>query len=164
VANKEAGRTVLKHRDPALNFGNGRKSPMSASDVTRQSVDPRTVLSPLRSVSDLWVIYDGGLYVEGDPWSGWSVARLKYDGIPAAGVRWNGVAGEHPGTPSGHGFSTWYILPDPLAEVVIDVVNDYLAGKDEYPTRLRRRVNELLAAARAAKPDELARLQLYLSP
>ena len=55
------------------------------------------------------------------------------------------------------------IIPDPLAEVTIEAINAHLGGKDDHrPNRLRRCVNELMAAARAATPEEMTRLQLNL--
>jgi len=129
-----------------------------------QSVDPRTVLSPQRSVADLWVLHDGGLWTEDDPWSGWSLARMTWEGNPnAVGCRWNGEQGVNPGSPSSRGYSTWFIIPDPLAEIIVEAVNAHLGGEgDQRPNRLRRCVNEFLAAARAATPEEVTRLQLHL--
>jgi len=129
-----------------------------------QSVDPRTVTSPQRSVADLWVLYDGGLWSEGNPWSGWSAARMTWDGSPnAVGCRWNGEEGVRPGSPSSRGYPTWFIIPEPFAEVMVETINAHLNGKDDQqPNRLRRCVNELMAAARVATPEEITRLQLHL--
>ena len=133
-----------------------------ADDSIKRHVDPRTVLSPKGAITNLQVIYDGGLLVEGDPWSGWSLARLHWYGWPATATRWNGVEGEHPGTPNGRGRSQWHILPSPLGEANVKAVTEHLNGKEEQPNRLRRCVNEFMAAARDATPEEMTRLQLYL--
>lgn len=130
-----------------------------------QPVDPRTVTSPQRLVADLWVVYDGGLWKEDDPgWSGWSLARMTWDGNrDAVGCRWNGEQGVNPGSPSSRGYPTWFIIPGPLAEIMVETVNAHLSGKsDQRPNRLLRCVNELMAAARAATPEETTRLQLSL--
>jgi hypothetical protein len=126
----------------------------------RRHVEPSTVTSPRRVVADLAVLYDGGLLTEGDPWSGWSVARMTWAGDPdAVGIRWNGEQGENPGNPSSRGYPTWLIIPAPLAQILVDAVNN-LPRDGQPPNRLRRSVNELLAAARAATPEEMTRLQL----
>ena len=52
----------------------------SAVQETASNVDPSTVTSPRRVVSDLSVLYDGKLLIEGDPWSVWSVARMTWNG------------------------------------------------------------------------------------
>lgn len=129
-----------------------------------QSVDPRTVLSPQRSVADLWVLYDGGPWAEGDPWSGWSLARMTWEGdANAVGCRWNGEQGENPGSPSSRGYPTWFIIPPPLREIIVEVVNAHMEGEDDSPpNRLQRCVIELLAAARAATPEEMTRLKQHL--
>jgi len=81
----------------------------------------------------------------------------------AVGHRWNGVQGVNPGTPSSRGYPTWHIIPDPLAEIMVEAINAHLGGEgDQRPNRLRRCVNELMAAARAATPEEITRLQLHL--
>jgi hypothetical protein len=129
-----------------------------------QYVDPSTVNSPQRSIADLWVLFDGGLWKEGDLWSGWSVARMTWEGDPnAVGCRWNGEKGVSAGSPSSRGYPTWFIIPAPLAEIVVEAVNAHLGGEgDQRPNRLRRCINELLAAARAATSEEMTRLQLHL--
>jgi hypothetical protein len=78
-------------------------------------IDPRLVTSPKGRVERLDVIYDGG---EGD----YAVATMLWDGEPATGVRWNGGdRGEKfqgLGNPQSRGIPTWFILPDPIAELV----------------------------------------------
>lgn len=135
-----------------------------AEPSTPRSIDPRTVRSPKRSIKDVSVIFDGKLAVAGDPWTGWSVARINWEGDPnKVGHRYNGVEGVDLGVPNSRGVSTWHILPEPLAELVVEAVQVHQGGDgDQRPKRLRRCVNELMAAARAATGEEMAALQLYL--
>ena len=78
-------------------------------------IDPRLVTSPKGRVEKLDVIHDSG---EGD----YSVATMLWDGEPAMGIRWNG--GDQGdkfqglGNPQSRGIATWFILPDPIAELV----------------------------------------------
>lgn len=81
-------------------------------------IDPRLVTSPKGRVKNLAVIYDGG---EGD----YAVADMLWDDEPAKGVRWNGGDGENGmfqglGNPQSRGIPTWFILPKPLAEIIVD--------------------------------------------
>ena len=80
-------------------------------------VDPTTVQSPKGLVEDIHVIYDKG------PTSySWSIAKLKWDKKPSVGIRWNGeVDKPGSGTPQSRGNATWFIIPDEIAEAVIDV-------------------------------------------
>jgi hypothetical protein len=104
-------------------------------------IDPRTVLSPKNSVSDVEIIFNTG------PTSNsWSVARLRWDGEPAVGIRWNG--GEEGGTkgnPQSRGNPTWFIVPVELAERVL-----------EEAEHLAKQTNQNLAAAyrEMAKDEE----------
>jgi hypothetical protein len=77
-------------------------------------INPNLVTSPKGRVANLTVIYDGG---EGD----YSVATMLWDGKPATGVRWNGGDGamfQGLGNPQSRGIPTWFILPDPIAELI----------------------------------------------
>ena len=78
-------------------------------------VKPDLVTSPKGRISDLEVIYDGG---EGS----WSLARMKWDGEESVGLRWNGGSDDHIGNPQSRGVPTWFILPDEIARVVIDII------------------------------------------
>lgn len=82
-------------------------------------VKPELVVSPKSLVSDLKVIYDGGE-------SSWSLAEMKWDGEKAVGLRWNGGSDDPRfpgiGNPQSRGVPTWFILPDEIAEVVINML------------------------------------------
>jgi hypothetical protein len=82
-------------------------------------VHPSLVISPKASIApgSVRVLYDGGEWREGEPWTGWSVAELEWDGSDAVGIRWNG-GGASMGNPQSRGVPTWFILPDPIAEKV----------------------------------------------
>jgi hypothetical protein len=82
--------------------------------------DPRRVQSPKAWVGkdSVNVIYDGGEWQRNDPWAGWSVAELEWDGSPAVGIRWNGDDNSV-GNPQSRGVPTWFILPDPIAPLVL---------------------------------------------
>jgi hypothetical protein len=124
-------------------------------------VDPKTVVSPKGSVKNLHIVWDGGAF---DPaksdWSGWSLALLVWDGYPAVGVRWNGDPnGPGVGNPQSRGLPTWFILPKPLGEVVIECVSEHMRG-GTTPEALtpRRRLLDLIGYVRAASDDELMRM------
>jgi hypothetical protein len=122
-------------------------------------IDPGTVLSPRALVSDLNVIYDGGLLEEKKMWSGWALAKMLWDGSPAVGVRWNGEVDGSVGSPQSRGLPTWFILPEPLAETALKVVEEHLrSGDDAAPEALppRRRLLDLIAFVRAASDEELS--------
>jgi hypothetical protein len=81
--------------------------------------DPRTVLSPKDKVSSVEVIFDKGP-VE----SSWSVARLKWNGAPAVGIRWNGDERNSKGTPQSRGNPAWFIVPEELEEAVLEAARN----------------------------------------
>ncbi|HXB22310.1 MAG TPA: hypothetical protein VNV88_13055 [Candidatus Solibacter sp.] len=93
-------------------------------------VDPKTVLSPKGSVSDVQVIFNVGP-VEGS----WSVAKLVWQGESAVGIRWNGDEKRKTGTPQSRGNPTWFIVPWELAPRVL-----------EEAERLASQANQNLAA------------------
>jgi hypothetical protein len=81
--------------------------------------DPKTVLSPKDKVSSVEVVFDKGP-VE----FSWSVARLKWEGSPAVGIRWNGDSGNSKGTPQSRGNPAWFIVPEELEEAVLNAARD----------------------------------------
>ena len=90
--------------------------------------NPSTVRSPKDRVKDVEVIFDKG------PKEGsWSLARLKFDGSDAVGIRWNGeVSKPGVGTPSSRSNPTWFILPDELANEVLSAAQRLeLSTQDE---------------------------------
>ena len=81
-------------------------------------VKPELVTSPKGRVSGLVVLHDGGE-------NSWSLARMKWDGKDAVGVRWNGGTDgtTHPsvGNPQSRGVPTWFILPEEIAEAAVSM-------------------------------------------
>ena len=79
-------------------------------------VHPSMVLSPKAMVSALEVVFDGGE-------NQWSVAKFKWKGDPVMGMRWNGGSGDARfpgmGNPQSRGVPTWFIVPEPLHDVVL---------------------------------------------
>jgi hypothetical protein len=125
-------------------------------------VDPHTVMSPKGAISNLRVIHDGRTFEEGDPLAGWSCATFEWYGNPTTGLRWDGGEGQPSGMPQARGIPIWFVVPDPLAEIVAKTVNELRNGGNDTTKSLRRCVNDLIYTARRASPEELARLQLSL--
>ncbi|MGA3069799.1 MAG: hypothetical protein ABSD43_06235 [Terracidiphilus sp.] len=91
-------------------------------------VDPQTVISPKNKVdrNSLEVIFDTGPVDHS-----WSVAKLRYDGRPRIGIRWNGDEKESKmGVPTATAHPVWFILPDDIAGAVCDLVEG-LKRKEE---------------------------------
>jgi hypothetical protein len=137
--------------------------------MTKTYIKPQDVVSPKASVSELYVEFDGGIYDDKNPnpWGGFSVARMLWDGHPAVGIRWNGN-GEWVGTPQSRGLPTWFILPDPFGGVVLDLVQGYLKGGDgaaETPLP-RSRLLDLIKFVRSASDEDLTAMigQLGVRP
>ena len=102
--------------------------------------DPTTVRSPKDRVLDVDVVYD-----KGPTDQSWSVARLKWDGKDAVGIRWNGeVAQSGVGTPSSRSNPTWFIVPDEIADTLVETARKL--SKTEHET--------LLEGYRAMAADE----------
>ena len=80
-------------------------------------IDPRMVQSPKGRVKNLKLLADFG---EGQ----YAVAEMLWDDQPAVGVRWNGgdsaAIFQGLGNPQSRGIPTWFILPEPLAKLVLD--------------------------------------------
>lgn len=75
-------------------------------------VKPETVLSPQTRVEGpVSVLANTGP-------DGYSIAELVYDGAEAVGMRWNGGGGDDLGHPTSRGQPTWFILPEPVANLV----------------------------------------------
>lgn len=81
--------------------------------------DPKTVSSPKTKVSSVEIVFDKGP-VE----FSWSVARLKWEGSPAIGIRWNGDSNNSIGTPQSRGNPAWFIVPEELEEAVLKAARD----------------------------------------
>ena len=125
-----------------------------------QPVDPHTVMSPKGAIANLRVIHDGRAFEEGDPLAGWSCATFEWYGAPATGLRWDGGEGQPSGMPQARGIPIWFVVPDPLAEIAAQAVNELRNADGDTAKSLRRCVADLIYTARRASPEELARLQL----
>jgi hypothetical protein len=62
-------------------------------------------------------LYDGGQ-------GAWSAARLGWCGEEKLGIRWNGDEGSGIGNPQSRGNPTWFVIPDELASVVLDRIEE----------------------------------------
>lgn len=84
-------------------------------------IDPKTVLSPKDSVSNVEVIFNTGPMAYS-----WSVAKLLWEGEQAVGIRWNGEEGkkEGKGNPQSRGNPTWFIVPAELAGRVLEAAEN----------------------------------------
>ena len=96
---------------------------------------PDTVLSPKGSVSNLRVLFNTG---EG----GWSLAKLRWNGDEALGMRWNGNADNPIGNPQSRGIATWFIVPEDLHAGLLKRFGTSLEGitdENDGITRVRIR-------------------------
>jgi hypothetical protein len=92
--------------------------------------NPATVRSPKDRVKDVEVIFDKG------PKEGsWSIAKLKFDGTEAVGIRWNGDDSRPGvGTPSSRSNPTWFIVPSEIADALVETAKTL--SKDEHRSLL----------------------------
>jgi hypothetical protein len=77
--------------------------------------DPKTVLSPKDRVKSVEVVFDAGPVD-----ASWSVARLNWDDSPVVGIRWNGDQTSTKGLPQARGNPAWFILPEDIADAVLE--------------------------------------------
>jgi hypothetical protein len=86
---------------------------------------PELVLSPKGRLKELKVVYNGGK-------SSWSLARMLWDGKKAVGIRWNGGSEDKCfpgiGNPQSRGVPTWFILPEEVEDVVLELVKTMKKG------------------------------------
>jgi hypothetical protein len=78
---------------------------------------PNTVTSPQDYITNIQVIYDGGV-------ESFSIAKLDWEGRPCIAMRWNVARREWDdpdkqsgktvcvGMPSSHGYPVWFVLPE----------------------------------------------------
>lgn len=86
--------------------------------MTSPYCDPRTVQGPKKRVSNVHVVYDGGL-------NGCAVAQMDWDGEPSVGIRWNGNSEEQPlGNPQSRGNPVWFLVPHEFRELVLEQARD----------------------------------------
>ncbi len=91
-------------------------------------VDPGTVQSPKGRVSDVTVLYD-----KGPTKSSWSIAKLKWEGADAVGIRWNGEVDDESGvgSPQSRGIPVWLIVPPEISDAVLKSVAALEADRDK---------------------------------
>lgn len=82
-------------------------------------IDPKTVLSPKDSVSNVEVIFNTGPM----PFS-WSVVKLLWKGKQAIGIRYNGEENKGKGNPQSRGNPTWFIVPPELENQVLEAAEN----------------------------------------
>jgi hypothetical protein len=109
--------------------------------------DPKTVSSPKAKVSSVEIVFDKGP-VE----LSWSVARLKWEGSPAIGIRWNGDSNNSIGMPQSRGNPAWFIVPGELEEAVLKAAKD---SENDTQTALADGYRQMAAdRAREAEAEE----------
>ena len=140
--------------------------------ATPAPIPAASVLSPKNMVSNLAVLHDGGGWREGDPMSGWSVAKMLWGKAPALGIRWNGGGAEQPlGHPVARNqYPTWFIIPAPLATVIEHAIEalhegdkDIGKGNGISQAHLIHAIHGLIGAARNATPEQIDKLQNQFS-
>jgi|GraSoiStandDraft_39_1057311.scaffolds.fasta_scaffold27730_4 hypothetical protein len=90
---------------------------MTLGDLKMTYIEPQTVCAPRASVRAVEIIYNEG--------SGkWSVARVNWEDEDRIGIRWNGGDGPGVGNPQSRGRATWFIVPEPLQQVVLEKVEE----------------------------------------
>lgn len=95
-------------------------------------IKPSGVISPMDCVSNVKVLFDGGI-------DSFSIAEMEWEGTPVHGIRWNVARREWDdvdkvngiktclGMPTSRGYSVWFVLPD----VFIPYVNQIIADEKE---------------------------------
>lgn len=81
-------------------------------------IEPATVVAPKASIRSVEILYSTRN-------GGWSVARVGWEGSYRVGIRWNGSDdGPGIGNPQSRGNATWFILPEELAQAVLNRVDE----------------------------------------
>ncbi|HEX8711921.1 MAG TPA: hypothetical protein VF730_08620 [Terracidiphilus sp.] len=88
--------------------------------------DPKSVISPKERVKSVEVIYD-----KGPVDFSWSVARLQWDESIVVGIRWNGDRNSTKGLPQARGNPTWFVVPEELADAVLDAARRWNRVKQD---------------------------------
>jgi hypothetical protein len=102
-------------------------------------ISPETVQSPKGRVADIDILYD-----KGPTPASWSIAKLKWDGVDAIGIRWNGDSDHLVGTPQSRGKATWFIVPPEIVDTVVSAAKALKQKKSDV----------LLAGYREMAADE----------
>jgi len=92
-------------------------------------VDPRNVISPkTRLTGPIEVVYP----LDPDAQADYSIARFTWDKRLAVGIRWNGDQDSDAdvGNPQSRGLPTWFILPEEVADLVLDFFGASAAGEE----------------------------------
>ncbi len=80
-----------------------------------QFTQPEDITAPRQKWTLIKVLY------KGDP-EGYSVALGKWEGEPCLAIRWNACDYRPVGHPHTRGLPTWFILPEPLVEPVLNTL------------------------------------------
>lgn len=98
---------------------------------------PNTVIAPQDCVSNIHVIFDGGV-------DSYSVVKLDWNGSPRIAMRWNvserewhetdkaSGSVECKGMPTSHGVPVWFVLPDDFLDTSADVWKDIAATAKKF--------------------------------
>ena len=90
---------------------------------------PSLVISPQEFVSNVNVLFDGGI-------DSFSVAEMDWEGKHVYGIRWNVARREWDdadkvngikiclGMPTSRGISVWFVLPDVLISYINQIIDD----------------------------------------
>lgn len=81
--------------------------------ANKQFVQPEDITAPRAHWSLIKVLF------KGDP-EGHSIALGKWDDEPCLAVRWNACEWRPVGNPHSRGLPTWFVLPKPLVEPIIE--------------------------------------------
>lgn len=84
-------------------------------------VNPEEVLSPKSRLSgEIEVLVRGEVRGEDGKSAPYSIASFTWDNAPVTGIRWDGTPGtKDSGNPQSRGIATWFVLPDPVAAVIL---------------------------------------------
>lgn len=88
--------------------------------------NPEAVQSPKASVAQVRVLYDTGA-------GGWALASMLWEGKPVLGMRWNGDEKNPIGNPQSRGIPTWFVLPDEIAKLAGQHLQDEKLGLAGFP-------------------------------
>jgi len=78
---------------------------------------PQHVVSPKNKLKNLKVIFENQEY-------NYSIAQMTWEENLAYGIRWNGGEKYPLGSPHSNGHPTWFILPNDIAEIVVEYIKN----------------------------------------
>jgi hypothetical protein len=82
----------------------------------KEYIQPQHVTAPRLRWSLIKLLYPGKPET-------YSIALGRWDGDPAIGIRWNACEDRPVGSPSSRGLATWFIVPGPLVDAVLSVLD-----------------------------------------